>query len=181
MMDYFSRLGPIDPQIVKDEKLVPALSYLNQYEILNKKAKQGQLTTAEYAMLDKLDLGELYRFEQARELSIELLKKWLFTYKFKDWRKTESRKQAVTEEMKEERAEEIAQKLNDTNRWHSHGRGIDIFTLREELNLRIEDYSENKKLSKYIQNYYNLLIDYLERERVGSFVHTEEYFSEGYF
>ena len=30
MMDYFSCLGPIDPQIEKDDKLVPALSYLNQ-------------------------------------------------------------------------------------------------------------------------------------------------------
>lgn len=31
MMDYFSCLGPIDPQIEKDDKLVPALSYLNQF------------------------------------------------------------------------------------------------------------------------------------------------------
>ena len=31
MMDYFSCLGPIDPQIEKDGKLVPALSYLNQF------------------------------------------------------------------------------------------------------------------------------------------------------
>ena len=41
MMDYFSCLGPIDPQIEKDDKLVPALSYLNQFERLN----QGVLLT----------------------------------------------------------------------------------------------------------------------------------------
>ena len=29
MMDHLSCLGPIDPQIAKDGKLVPALSYLN--------------------------------------------------------------------------------------------------------------------------------------------------------
>src|SRR5690606_23544195 len=32
MMDYFSVLGPIDPQVVREGKLVPALSYLVQYE-----------------------------------------------------------------------------------------------------------------------------------------------------
>lgn len=60
MMDHFSCLGPIDPQIEKDGKLVPALAYLNQFDRLNAKAIQGALTTAEYALLTKLDLGELY-------------------------------------------------------------------------------------------------------------------------
>ena len=60
MMNHLSCLGPIDPQIEKDGKLVPALSYLNQYERLNKKAQEGVLTTAEYALLNKLDLSELY-------------------------------------------------------------------------------------------------------------------------
>ena len=146
MMDYFSRLGPIDPQIPKDDKLVPALAYLNQYEKLNKKAEDGNLTTAEYAMLNKLDLGELYQFEQARELSVELLIKWLSQYKFKDWKTTETRKLEVTETMKKTHAREIADLLNDPERWHSHGRGIDISTLRNEMNLKIEDYSENAKL-----------------------------------
>ena len=176
MMDYFSRLGPIDPQIVKDDKLVPALAYLNQYQKLNEKASQGNLTTAEYAMLGKLDLGELYQFEQARELSVELLIKWLSQYKFKDWKKTETRKISVTKNLKQERAKEIAKILNDPDRWHSHGRGIDISTLRNELKLKIEDYSENEGLSKSIRNYFNLLVDYLSRQKLISFVHTEEHF-----
>ena len=176
MMDYFSRLGPIDPQIVKDDKLVPALAYLNQYQKLNEKASQGNLTTAEYAMLGKLDLGELYQFEQARELSVELLIKWLSQYKFKDWKKTETRKISVTKNLKQERAKEIAKILNDPDRWHSHGRGIDISTLRNELKLKIEDYSENEGLSKSIRNYFNLSVDYLSRQKLISFVHTEEHF-----
>ena len=48
MMDHLSCLGPIDPQIEKDGKLVPALSYLNQYERLNKKAQEGVLTAADW-------------------------------------------------------------------------------------------------------------------------------------
>lgn len=106
-MDYFSCPGPIDPQIEKDKRLVPALSYLNQFERLNKKAQDGNLTAAEYALLSKLDLGELYQFEQAGELSVELLVKWLSSCKFKAWVETETRGVEVTERMKEERAQKI--------------------------------------------------------------------------
>ncbi len=176
MMDYFSRLGPIDPQIFKEDKLVPALSYLKQYEKLNEKAAEGNLTTAEYAMIQKLDVGELYQFEQARELSVELLEKWLSQYKFKNWKETETTEKEVTDEMKKKRAKEIARKLNDPNRWHSHGRGIDIYTLVNELNLKIEDYSKKEELNVGIKKYFSLLMDYIGREKLPSFVHTEEYF-----
>jgi hypothetical protein len=96
LMDYLSRLGPIDPQIEKDDKLVHALSYLNQFERLNLKAQNGQLTTAEYALLSKLDLGELHQFEQARDLLVS----WLSKYKFKDWltKRTSQTKCAVKEQ-----------------------------------------------------------------------------------
>jgi len=176
MMDYFSCLGPIDPQIEKDGKLVPALAYLSQFERLNKKAEQGGLTTAEYALLSKLDLGELYQFEQARELSIELLRKWLSTFKFKDWKQTETNKHDVTEEMKRERAQSIADQLNNTERWHSHGRGIDMNSLTNELHLKIDDYSKDSALTKAVREYYELLRDYMNRSDMMSFVHTPEYF-----
>lgn len=176
LMNYFSRLGPIDPQIIKDGKLVPALSYLKQYEKLNERAREGNLTTAEYAMLGQLDIGELHQFEQARELSVELLIKWLSTYKFKDWNRTETEKKKVTEKMKQERAKEIANLLNDPERWHSHGRGISIDTLRSELQLKIEDFSKHKNLADNIKKYFDLLMDYLNRHNIQSFVHTENYF-----
>lgn len=176
MMDHLSCLGPIDPQIEKDEKLVPALAYLNQFERLNQKAGKGQLTTAEYALLNKLDLGELYQFEQARELSIELLIKWLSRYKFRNWTKTEAKGDEVTPELKEERAKQIAALLNDPERWHSHGRAIDRKTLREEVNLKIEDLEEDPDLYKYVRNYFELLRDYMRREGLFSFIHTREYF-----
>ena len=176
MMDYLSCLGPVDPQIQRDDKLVPALSYLNQFERLNNKAKEGSLTTAEFALLDKLDLGELYQFEQARELSVELLINWLSRYKFKDWTRTETRGKMVTESMKEERARNIADLLNDTERWHSHGRAIDRRTLRQEVNLKIEDLESDQDLYSYVRNYFTLLEDYMHRENLISFVHSKEYF-----
>ena len=177
LMDFFSCLGPIDPQIAKDDNLVPALSYLNQFERLNEKAQQGSLTAAEYALLNKLDLGELYQFEQARALSNELLVKWLSKYKFKNWCQTETNKTPVTEAMKKKRAEKIAETLSQNEHWHSHGRGINMRTLIEELNLRIEDYSEIKEgLGPLIKDYHELLHDYMNREQLISFVHTKEYF-----
>lgn len=177
LMDFFSCLGPIDPQIEKDDKLVPALSYLNQFKRLNKKAQQGNLTAAEYALLNKLDLGELYQFEQARALSKGLLVKWLPQYKFKNWCQTETNKTPVTEDMKKERAEKIAETLSRNEDWHSHGRGINMRTLIEELNLRIEDYSKIKEgLGPLIRDYHELLHDYMNRLQLISFVHTKEYF-----
>jgi membrane-bound ClpP family serine protease len=177
-MDYFSCLGPIDPQVEKDGKLVPALSYLLEFERLNKKAAAGQLTSAEFALLEKLDLAELHLFQQARELSIELLEKWLSTYKFKDWLKTKSKGKAVTEEMRKTRAKEIAEKLSKNERWHSHARGISMETLQKELNLQIEDLSleKYKSLYKSITEYYDLLTNYINREKHSSFIHTKSYF-----
>lgn len=176
LMDYFSCLGPIDPQIEKDGVLVPALSYLNQFERLNEKAQKGTLTSAEYALLSKLDLGELYQFEQARELSIELLIKWLSNYKFKNWTQTETRKQTVTQQMKEDRAKEIATDLSDNKKWHSHGRGIDMKTLTGELNLKIEDYTTIPKLGPTVREYFELLRDYMDRGKMRTFVHTRRFF-----
>ena len=176
MMDHLSCLGPIDPQIERDGKLVPALSYLNQFERLNEKAQSGQLSTAEYALLNKLDLGELYQFKQARELSIELLIKWLTQYKFKNWKNTATTGEKVTRTMKERRAGEIAALLNDPEKWHSHGRAIDARTLREEVNLKIESFEENAELYKAIRDYFELLRNYMHRQNLLSFVHTMGYF-----
>ena len=168
MMDNLSCLGPIDPQIEKDGKLVPALSYLNQFERLNAKASSGGLTTAEYALLNKLDLGELYQFEQARDLSIDLLIKWLSSYKFKNWNETDTQKTPVTEEMKIERAGEIAQLLNDPEKWRSHGRAIDIGTLRDEVKLQIDNLADNDDFYKEVRVYFGLLQDYMQREQLVS-------------
>lgn len=100
LMTDFSRLGPIDPQVERpDGSLVAALGYLQQFDRLNAKDKdptQG-LSTPELALVQKLDLAELYEFEQAKELSIDLLKQWLTHYKFKDWDETRTRKIPVTE------------------------------------------------------------------------------------
>ena len=179
-MSYFSGLGPIDPQIVKDGKLVPALAYLNQYERLCKKAVDGELNTVEYALLNQFDLGELYQFEQARELSHEFLIKWLSTYKFKDWDKHSSTGTRVTEKDKAQRAEEIAAALSDNERWHSHVRMISRDTLVSDpkLRLKIEKLEDTPELLNALEEYFRLLRDYAGWVQSPSFVvHTRDYFN----
>lgn len=176
LMDYFSCLGPIDPQIEKDGRLPPALSYLSQFERLNAKAAQGTLTSAEYALLTKMDLGELFQFEQARELSTELLIKWLSNYKFKNWQTTASNGTPVTAAMKESRARQIAEMLNRNDRWHSHGRALNMQTLVGELNLVIEDYSQMGELGPTVREHFDLIQDFMNREKFPSFVHTKTFF-----
>lgn len=169
-MNYYSVLGPIDPQVPRSgsdgHDLVPALGYLVQYERLIKKSKEKKLTTAELALLvQKFDLAELYRFEQERELTISLLKDWLVKYKFKKWMRTRSRKLKVTPAMKAKRASKIARLLNNTERWHSHGTGITMEVLIRDVGLEIEDFGEKKSLNSKVNAYCDLLSDY--RMRLG--------------
>ena len=69
-----------------------------------------------------------------------------------------------------------SQVLNDTERWHSHGRAIDRKTLQEEVDLKIENLEEDEDLHKYVRTYFSLLKDYMHREELVSFVHSREYF-----
>src|SRR3989442_14121565 len=71
-MDYYSRLGPIDPQVqTQTGRMVPALGYLERYNDLIEKAKKGQISMAEVQLLiSAFDQAELYKYEHARDLSI---------------------------------------------------------------------------------------------------------------
>lgn len=132
-MDYTSSLGPIDPQVHNGKEWVPALGYLDQVEKMIEKSAKGTLTDAELVILQNLDLAMLSRYEQAKNLTITLLKRWLVEYKFRDWttHATNPAKlgQPVTEAEKKDRAEEIAKLLSDNKIWHSHGRKIGVQTL----------------------------------------------------
>ena len=169
-MDYSSSLGPIDPQILstKQNKLVPALGYLDMIERIQKKSAEGEpLSEADIIMLQGQDLAELRLFEEARDLSIALLKKWLVAYKFSDWDTHSSNpSKAVTKEEKEKRAEEIAIELSDHKRWHSHGRMIGLKTL-QELRLQIEDYSKRDEIKIPLRQYNDLLVQYA-RQHAGA-------------
>ena len=173
-MDYYSRLGPIDPQVQSTTgEFVPALGYLARYEDLLDKANRGEISQAELALLLSFDQAELYKFDQARELSITLLKDWLVSYKFRDWTTTEKHGIEVTKQMRTDRAACIAQKLNDTERWHSHGYGISMDVLRRDMNLKIDDFGTDQALSGAIRGYNELFEDYLAKRGIDIAIHVD--------
>jgi len=182
-MDYSSSLGPIDPQVLisKDgrDQYVPALGYLDQVEKLIEKSREGSLTPAEFAILQNQDLALLRRYEQARDLSTDLLITWLVKYKFKNWKThrhaPDKLGQTVTKAEKEERAGEIAKLLGNNKVWHAHGRMIGIGTLDAKLRLEIEDYTGLPSQSA-IRGYNDLLTEYVSRQQFPLFLHSKNYF-----
>lgn len=172
-MDSFAVLGPIDPQYEgPGGTLLPADGYLVQYRRLIKKSAAGKITPAEVAfLLDKFDPAMLYKFEQAKKLSVRLLREWLSKRKFKNWTVTETRKQPVDDGMRETRAEEIAKELGKASRWHSHGRGIPMSVLDKELNLKINDFGSEKHRNECVRDYYEMLVDYLGKIGAAGAIH----------
>ena len=159
-MNYNSVLGPIDPQVKnKEGRYVPALGYLEKIEDLLKKAKDGTLSQAEFLILKDFDLAEISLYEQARDLTVDLLKDWLKKYKFKDWETHSSNGKKVTEKDKEKRAAKIAKELGNYKRWKAHGRLLNMETL-SGLKLVIDDFGKNEKMEKSIMSFYRMATDF---------------------
>lgn len=176
-MDYSSALGPIDPQVYNGRDWVPALGYLDKYDEMLAKAEAGTLTHAEFLIMQSQDLAMLSRCEQARNLTVTLLKRWLVQYKFADWthHQTDPAKLglAVTLAEKEARAEEIARALGNNQKWHSHGRYINMATLRLELRLQVEDLASAPGMRQAVRAYMDLLLDYTSARGFPLFLHSK--------
>lgn len=115
------------------------------------KSAVGKLTDVETLALNGLDIALLNKYEQARNLTITLLKEWLAEFKFRNWTEhrsnPEKKGQTITNAEKDERAEEVANILPDNKKWPSHERRIGLKTLQTApLRLEIEDYSKNRDL-----------------------------------
>jgi hypothetical protein len=139
------------------------------------KAANGHLNTAEMTYLcTKFDPAELYQYEHARELSVFLLEKWLAKYKFRNWKRTKTKRKVVTAAMKKKRAREIAEKLNDPDKWHTHGHGISMAVLKSrEIKLLINDFEEKPELHQQIRDYWALLADHMKKMKAAGVIHTK--------
>ncbi len=171
-MDYASTLGPIDPQVPTPDTgdYVPALGYLDKVAEITAK---GNLAPADVVLLKSLDLAKLALFEQAKDLSVDLLKKWLVEFKFKNWTKhrTTNIGAIVTDQERSDRAEQIARDLADHKRWRSHGRSLDVIKLNE-LRIEIDDYSDDTALRTAIRSYNDPLTGFVDRMGIDFFVHS---------
>lgn len=181
-MDYYSVLGPIDPQYQDDQgkSLLPGAGYLAKFEEIVKRintsrAKSPNATKAELAYLIKrFDPAKLFHIEQAIEHGQSLIEEWLPKYKFKNWKKTKTSGKKVTPAMRRKRAKDIARILGKADKWHSHGRGIPMRELQSsEIKLEIEDFGADNELNNTIRNYHGLCIDYSNKRGIRGFIHTK--------
>ena len=157
--------------------MFPMLSYVHKYEELLAKCKAGQASQAELMLpINGFDQAELHAAEKARDLSVSYLKEWLPRYKFKSWTVTQTQGLTVTSQMKEDRAKDIADALNDHTRWKSHGRGLPMHTVNNDLNLLVHDFSSVSGLPAAISSYYSMLLEGMRAMGWGSCVHARNSF-----
>lgn len=175
-MNYHSVLGPIDPQVqTKDGKFVAALGYLDKINQMLEKAMNNTLTQAEFLILKDFDLAEIRTYEQNRDLAITILKTWLVKYKFKTWINHKTSGNKVTLDEKDKRANEIAAKLSDNNRWKTHARPINREILQTELHLEIENIEDNTTLNELVNKYHDYCISYMQFNKYNTFFHTRRF------
>lgn len=180
-MDYYSILGPIDPQFETESgDRVPGMGYISKYKELVTKINSVsdddiESVRAEIAfLLKRFDPAKLFHIEQATEHSKALLIEWLPKYKFRDWKNTETRDMPVTDAYKRERAAQIANKLADAEHWHSHGRGISRNDLEgKAIGLKTIDFGADPNLNVNIRHYHGLLRDYMDKLGLNGAIHTE--------
>lgn len=180
-MDYYSILGPIDPQFETESgDRVPGMGYISKYKDLVTKINSvsdddvGSVRAEIAFLLNRFDPAKLFHIEQATEHSKALLIEWLPRYKFRNWQNTETRGLPVTEDYKRNRAEQIANKLADAEHWHSHGRGISRNDLEgAAIGLKTIDFGADPNLNTNIRHYHGLFRDYMEKLGLSGAIHTE--------
>ena len=156
LMNDESAVGPIDAQILQKGKVFSAHALLlGMDQIKHEIEETGHLNRIYIPMLQNLSPGELQQARHAQEFAVGLVRKWLASYKFKDWTRHTSG-EPVNDQEKHDRADEIATALSNHSRWKTHGRSIKISDLHE-LGLRVTNFDEDHDLADAIRRYYILL------------------------
>lgn len=178
-MDYYSVLGPIDPQMESETGyLLPGLGYLAKFEelvsVINAASNPAAARAEMAYLINKFEPARLFSIEQAIEHSKVLIKEWLPKYKFKNWKVKETSGDPVEDKDREDRADHIAAVLGDAKKWHSHGRGVGIKELEsDDIKLKIVNYSDDKDLYGNISHYYGLFVDYLSKRGFEGAIHSK--------
>ncbi len=152
-----SALGPIDAQLQQDGKTYSADALIEGLNRIKEEVeKTGKLNSAYIPVLQRLSPGEIEHAHNALEFARATVTDWLIRYKFGKWETRETSGEQVTQDYKESRARDIAEKLASQSLWHTHGRSLRISDLRK-LGLKVNDYSSDSNLNDAIQRYYVLL------------------------
>lgn len=149
LMTDTGSLGPIDAQMVIGRSQVSAYDYTSWVDEKRLEATKGPLNQVDIAILAQISPGEIKGAINAQEYAVDMVEEWLVKYKFKNWNETETHHEKVTEDKKKKRAREIANDLNNHNKWKTHGRSLKREDL-ERLKLKIINVEEDEKLKKIV-------------------------------
>ena len=150
LMTETGSLGPIDAQVMIGRSVISAYDYMDWTEKKRTEAeKNGRLNPFDATVVAQISPGEISGVNNALTYAEVLVTDWLAKYKFGNWKTTQTRKIEVTEEMRRNRAREIAKKLTNHADWKTHGRSIKLADL-EGIGLIIERTDDNKELQDTI-------------------------------
>lgn len=149
LMTDTGSLGPIDAQMIIGRSQVSAYDYTSWVDEKREEAKKGPLNQVDIAILAQISPGEIKGAINAQEYAVDMVEEWLVKYKFKNWELTDTNHNIVTEDMKKQRASEIANDLNNHNKWKTHGRSLKREDL-EKLKLKITNIEEDEELKEIV-------------------------------
>jgi hypothetical protein len=161
IMDSRAYIGPIDPQVPnKDGQYVPAQSILTLIEDIKTKGeeliKKGQRPQwTDLQILNQIDGKEIGNAINASQYSIELVKNYLYKYKFRTWI-VHSDSRPVTDQEKIITADKIATLLCKHDYWKTHSRGINRIIAWEECGLKIKHPEDIDGLKRAIRKFWAL-------------------------
>jgi hypothetical protein len=171
LMGPASSLGPIDAQLFQDGKRFSADALIEGFKRIKEEVTQtGQLNAAYIPILQRISPGELQNAQNALDFARVTVTDWLVKYKFVNWEKSGV---PVAEDVKRERAREIAENLSKQSKWFTHGRSLRISDL-EDLGLKIVNFSKDPALSDAIQRYHVLLRMTFDAGNVYKIVETPQ-------
>lgn len=143
-------LGPIDAQIHIGRSVISAYDYMEWINAKMREAiKNGKLNPVDATMVAQITPGEIQLVNHSLEFAKDLVKDWLYTYKFNNWKETSTQKKTVTDEMKKQRANEVADEFANHSRWRTHGRSLKISDL-EEIGLMVNNLEEVPEIADIV-------------------------------
>lgn len=175
LMTKTGSLGPIDAQVRIGRSWISAYDYIRWVEDKKKEAQgKGELNPFDATMIAQISPGELCNVFHALKFAEDLVIEWLPKYKFSKWSCTKSRRELVTDELKKQRAEEIAQILTNHADWRSHGRSIKIKDLEEIVKLEIIKIDENVELAEIVYRIHTVVRMIFAKSNIYKIFATEK-------
>ncbi|WP_409200594.1 SDH family Clp fold serine proteinase [Methanobrevibacter sp. DSM 116169] len=155
-MNETGNLGPIDPQMCNDTISGSVYHFLEWINEKRKESKTKELNPVDSLIISRITPYEITGAFEALSYGENLVARFLKEYKFKNWKRTETNNIKVTDEMKKQKAMEIAKKLSDQSKWKSHGKPLKKEELRE-LGLKIKNLEDDKNISEIIERIHVLI------------------------